>query len=122
MSKIIDGTTIVTYRGDSFCFTITDLTPGMKIYCGIRDKKYNKLVFPEIVETVDNSGNVSFTISASMSDKLLVKSADAYEIYHWGVKQVNEETGEENTITLGESSFETVYKLKVLNKKVEGLE
>ena len=121
MSKLIDGTTIITYQGDSFSLTFTDLTPGDKIYFGIRDKKYNSLMFKELNKTVDSEGEVTFVVDSEKSNKLLVKSGEPCAVYYYGIKQVDTETGEENTIVLGdEGSFEDKYIIRVLAKKVEG--
>lgn len=121
MSKLIDGTTIITYQGDSFSLTFTDLSPGMNIYFGVRDKKYNKLAFDELSETVDGEGKVTFNITSEMSNKLYVKSGEPCAVYYYGIKQVD--GNEENTIVLGEDgSFTDKNLLKVLAKKVEGNE
>lgn len=122
MSKLIDGTTVITYQGDSFNLTFTDLEPGMKIYFGVRDKKYNQLAFDELSETVDSNGEVTFTVTSAMSNKLNVKSGEPCAIYYYGIKHVDTETDEENTIVLGDNTnFEDKYILKVLAKKVEGI-
>lgn len=121
MSKRINGTTVTTYQGDSFSLTFTDLTPGDTICFSVRDKKYNKPVFDELTETVDSNGEVTFSVTSAMSNKLNVKSGEPCAIYYYGIKQVDSETEEENTIVLGDANFEDKYIMKVLAKKVEGI-
>ena len=121
MSKIIDGTTVLTYQGDSFSLTFTDLTPGMNIYFGVRDKKYNQLAFNELSGIVDEDGEVTFDVTSEMSNNMKVKAGEPCAIYYYGIKQVDSETGEENTIVLGDANFEDKYIMKVLAKKVEGI-
>lgn len=121
MSKRINGTTVTTYQGDSFSLTFTDLNPGDTICFSVRDKKYNKPVFDELTETVDENGEVTFGITATMTDKFVIKPEENCSIYYYGLKLVDNESGEEHTILLGdEPQYEDMYILKVLRKKVEG--
>lgn len=120
MSKHIDGTTISVYEGDSFSVTFEGLEPGSLIYFGVRDKKYNNLAFDELHKTVGNDGNVTFDITAADCDKCKVKPGEPCAIYYYGIKRKNTETGDEDTIILGDEEFATKYILKVLPKKVEG--
>ena len=121
MSKRINGTTITTFQGDSFSLTFTDLTPGDTICFSVRDKKYNKPVFDELTETVDNEGEVTFSVTAEMTNKFSVKPEEKCAVYYYGLKLVDDETGEEHTILLVEEpAFEDMYIIKVLLKKAEG--
>lgn len=121
MSLKVDGTTIKIYQGDSGSITFNGLEENMHIYMAIRDKE-NQLVFPEMDNTVNNEGEITFSITAEMSDMFDVDLSLPYTTYYYGIKQVDDVTGEENTIFLGEKpKFEDKYLVKVYPKKVEGL-
>lgn len=121
MSLTVDGTTISLFQGDSGEITFTGLTEGSTVYLSIRDKR-GILMFDELKETVDNEGEVTFKILADDSDKLIVKVNEDFAVYYYGIKQVNEETQEEDTVFLGESTkYTDKYLIKVYPKKVEGL-
>lgn len=122
MSSEVDKTTIITFKGDTCKVTFTDLEEGMVIYFSVRDKKTNEPVFQELHETVDSAGQVTFEITPEMSNKFVVKVCEGYNIYYYGIKQVNETTGEENTILLGDNPrFSDKYVIKVYLKKSEGI-
>ena len=121
MSLKVDGTTIKIYQGDSGSITFNGLEENMHIYMAIRDKE-NQLVFPEMDNTVNNEGEITFSITAEMSDMFDVDLSLPYTTYYYGIKQVDDVTVEENTIFLGEKpKFEDKYLVKVYPKKVEGL-
>ena len=123
MSVDIDKTTIKTFKGDTCPVTFTDLEVGKVIYFGVRDKKTNELVFDELHETVNSEGEVTFVMTPEMTNKFIVKPLEGYNIYYYGIKEVNEETGEENTILLGDNPhFDDKYLIKVYLKKVEGID
>ena len=122
MSVEVDKTTITTFRGDTCEVTFTDLEEGMVIYFGVRDKKTNELVFEEIRGVVDENGEVTFVMTPEMTNNFVVKTTEGVNIYYYGIKEVNETTGEENTILLGDNpKFSDKYQIKVYLKKVEGI-
>ena len=120
MSRIIEGTTIITYQGDTCYFGIKNLIPGTKIYCGVRDKKYNKLVFPELLGIADADGDILYEITPAMSNKFHVKSGEPFAIYYYGFKIVDPYTNEEHTIKIKNTDSNT-YKIKVMAKRAEGI-
>lgn len=123
MSVEVDGTTIVTYVGDTCTVVFTDLEEDMVIYLGVRDKKTNKPIFDEIKTVVNSAGEAIFTIPPELTNKFEIKPPQVMTMYNYGIKVVDEETGEENTILLGENpKFGDTYTLKAYLKKVEGLE
>ena len=123
MSIFINGTTISIYQGDSGNITFTDLDKDMVIYFGVRDSKTNEPVFEELRGVVDSFGEVTFTLTPQMTDLFKVKSTEKCSTYYYGIKQVDEETGEENTVFLGDNTcYGEKYKLLVYPKKVERLE
>ena len=122
MTVEIDNTTIKTFVGDTGEITFSDLNEGMIIYFGVRDKKTNTLIFDEISGVVNSEGEVTFTITPEMSNNFEVDEKLGYNTYYYGIKQVNEDTGEENTILLGDKpKISDKYFLKVYTKKVEGI-
>lgn len=122
MSAEILDTTIETFKGDTCEITFTDLIEGMHIFFSVRNPKNNELVFDELDDYVNSNGEITFTITPEMSNNFVVKPADGYNIYYHGIKQVIDETGEENTILLGDNpKFSDKYILKVYLKKAEGI-
>jgi hypothetical protein len=122
MSVEVDKTTITTFRGDTCEVTFTDLEEGMVIYFGVRDKKNNELVFEEIRGVVNSEGEVTFRITPEMCNNFVVKTSEGVNIYYYGIKEVDDVTGEENTILLGDNPrFSDKYQIKVYLKKVEGI-
>jgi hypothetical protein len=122
MSVETNNTTIITFKGDTCTVTFTDLEEGMVIYFAVRDKKTNSLVFDELHDTVDSEGEITFTITPEMSNEFEVKPSEGYNTYYYGIKQVDEITGEENTILLGDNpKFSDKYLIKVYLKKAEGI-
>ena len=123
MSVDIDKTTITTFKGDTCTVTFSDLEEGMVIYFGVRDKKTNELVFDEIHGVVDSNGEITFTMTPEMTNNFYVKPSEGVNTYYYGIKEVDETTGEENTILLGDNpKFSDKYYVKVYLKKVEGLD
>ena len=123
MSTDIEKTTIITYQGDTCKFTFTNLEEGMVVYLSVRDKKTNQIVFDEIRGIVDNIGEVEFELTPEMTNKFIVKPLEGVNTYYYGLKQVDEVTGEENTILLGDNpKFSDKYYFKVYLKKSEGID
>lgn len=121
MSLKVEGTTIKIYQGDSGSITFSGLENGMHVFMAIRNKQ-NQLVFPEMDGGVNSEGEITFEITAEMSDSFDVDLSLPYTTYYYGIKQVDDVTLEENTIFLGEKpKFEDKYLMKVYPKKVEGL-
>jgi len=122
MSNEIEKTTIITFKGDTCPVTFTDLDEGMIIYFCVRDVKNNEPVFDEIREIVNEAGEVTFTMTPEMTDKFVVKPSEGVNIYYYGIKQVDEVTGEENTILLGDNpNFCDKYIIRVYLKKADGI-
>ena len=124
MSSEIEATTIVTYQGDTCEITFTGLNDliGETIGFESRDRKTNEPIFDELKQVVNNEGEVTFIITPKMSNEYKIKSGEIYNIYSYGIKQINLETGEENTILLGDNpKFGEQYLIKVYLKKVEGI-
>lgn len=123
MSVEVNNTTIITFQGDTCSITFTDLEEGRLIGFEVRDKKNNYPVFDELRNTVNSEGEVTFFITPEMSNRFEVKPSEGYNTYLYGIKDINEITGEENTILLGDNpKFSDKYYIKVFLKKVEGID
>lgn len=123
MSVSINNTTIITFKGDSCPITFTGLVEGMVIYFGVRDKKNNSLVFDELHGVVDSQGDITFVMTPEMTNKFVISPSEGVNTYYYGIKEVDETTGEENTILLGDNpKFSDKYLIKAYLKKVEGIE
>lgn len=123
MSTEVNDTTIVTFQGDTCTVTFTGLEEGHLIGFEVRDKKNNHPVFDELRGLVDGEGEVTFTITPEMSNKFEVKPSEGYNTYFYGLKEIIELTGEENTILLGNNpKFSDKYYIRVYLKKVEGID
>lgn len=123
MAIKVTGTTINIYQGDSGSVIFTGLEEGMHIYFAIRDKENNLVIPQEKDAYVDVNGDVEFKLTAEETDNIFVDINKIYTVYYYGIKEVDDETGEENTVFLGEHPcFGDKYLVKVYLKKVEGLE
>lgn len=121
MSEFIEGTTINVFQGDDISIHYTDLPPNITVYFAVRDKKTNDLMFDEIKNTTDENGEVDIVIEKEILDKIPVNLNDKYTSYFHGLKKVDEETGKEDTILLGDNpTFGENYLFNVYRKKVEG--
>lgn len=122
MSEEVIDTTITTFQGDSFSVIFTDLEEGHLIGFEIRDKKTNKPVFDELRTYVNEAGEAVFRITPEMSNHFVVKPSLGVNTYYYGIKDINEETGAENTILLGDNpQFSDLYLVQVYLKKAEGI-
>lgn len=123
MSSEVINTTIKTFQGDTCVVTFTDLYPGQYIGFEVRDKKNNMPIFEELRNYVDENGEVQFVITPEMSNKFSIKVAEGVNSYWYGIKEIDPDSGEENTILLGDCPrFSDKYVIMVYLKKVEGLE
>jgi len=122
MTAIVNNTMISTFCGDSCPITFSGLEMGDKIAFEVRDSKNNQQVFETLTNVVNEDNEVTFEITPSMSNKLKVPIGEKFAIYWYGIKKIDESTGQEDTIFLGDStSCADKYLLKVYPKKVEGL-
>ena len=124
MSTEIDKTTVETFVGDTCKITIGELTDiiGETVYLGVRDRKTNQPVFDDVSEIVENNGEVTFILTPTMTNKFVVKPCEGVNYYYYGAKKVNQDTGAEDTILLGDNpKMSDKYLIKVYLKKAEGL-
>lgn len=94
------------------------------VYFAIR-KKDRTLITPEIKKQTLGEDTVTFNISKKVSELLEVPENAMCEVYYWGVKLCDPETGLEDTMRVGECCcggyFGKWNRLYVYPKIVEGI-
>ena len=124
MSLIIDKDgTISLYQGDSGEIVISGLEPEKKytVYLGIQDKN-RKIVGQELQVAVSNSGTVTFVLSPTFTDMLTVPKNKPFEIYYYGIKVCEVETGIEDTLFIADSTYGDINRVIVYPRKVIGVD
>ena len=124
MSLIIDKDgTISLYQGDSGEIVISGLEPEKKytVYLGIQDKN-RKIVGQELQVAVSNSGTVTFVLSSAFTDMLTVPKNKPFEIYYYGIKVCEVETGIEDTLFIADSTYGDINRVIVYPRKVIGVD
>lgn len=96
-----------------------------EIYLAIR-RKDRSLVLPEMKQDSNFNDLVIFEITKQMSDLLHVPQGVSCQLYYWGVKMCDPETGYEDTMNVGECRCNGGYfgkwnRLYVYPKIVEGI-
>ena len=111
---------ITLYQGDSGKITFNGLgQEGVEktVYFAIQDENRNPIGDELVVTTTSDS--VSFVLTPSFTDLLTVPNGEDYATYYYGVKVCNSE-GEENTVIIGGSGYDSKNTITVYPKKVEG--
>ena len=124
MSLIIDNDgTISLYQGDSGEIVISGLDVNKKytVYLGIQDAN-RKLVGQELQVAVSNSGTVTFVLTPAFTDMLTVPKNKPFEVYYYGIKVCEEETGIEDTLFIADSTYGDINRVIVYPRKVIGIE
>lgn len=124
MSLIIDNDgTISLYQGDSGEIVISGLDTNKKytVYLGIQDSN-RKIVGQELQVAVSNSGTVTFVLTPAFTDMLTVPKNKPFEIYYYGIKICEEETGIEDTLFIADSTYGDINRVIVYPRKVIGVE
>ena len=96
-----------------------------KVYLAIR-KKDRTLVTPELELDSDMKDFVEFEITKEISTLLEVPSNAMCQIYYWGVKLCDPDTGKEDTMRIGECCCDGGYfgkwnRIYAYPKIVEGI-
>lgn len=123
MSLTIDKNgTISLYQGDSGEVMIKGLNPYKKydVYFAIRNK-HREPVGNEIKVTVNKQEIVTFVLTSSMTDMLKVSKDKDFEVYTYGVKVRDTESGDEDTLFVTGKDYGEQNLLIVYPKQVEGL-
>ena len=121
MGAEIDGTTIKIIQGDDATIPYDGLEPNSLIYFEVRNKK-NQPVFEQVKARADYEGYLEIRLKKEDTDKLRVKPTERYQDYYHGIKRVDEETGKEDTIFLGNSPrYGDRYIMRVYPKQAEGI-
>ncbi len=123
MSLIIDNDgTISLYQGDSGEIVISGLDTNKKytVYLGIQDSN-RKIVGQELQVAVSNSGTVTFVLTPAFTDMLTVPKNKPFEVYYYGIKICEEETGIEDTLFIADSTYGDINRVIVYPRKVIGV-
>lgn len=96
-----------------------------EVYFAIR-KKDRTLVIPEIMKETQCEDTVIFEITKNISELLEIPLNAMCQVYYWGVKLCDPETGKEDTMRVGECCCSNGYfgkwnRLYVYPKIVEGI-
>ena len=124
MSLIIDNDgTISLYQGDSGEIVISGLDVNKKytVYLSIQDAN-RKVVGQELQVAVSNSGTVTFVLTPAFTDMLTVPKNKPFEVYYYGIKVCEEETGIEDTLFIADSTYGDINRVIVYPRKVIGIE
>lgn len=124
MSLIIDNDgTIFLYQGDSGEIVISGLDTEKKytVYLAIQDVK-RKVIGQEFQVAVSNSGTVTFILTPDFTDLLTVPKNKPFEIYYYGIKICEDETGIEDTLFIADSTYGDINRVIVYPRKVIGID
>lgn len=124
MSLIIDNDgTISLYQGDSGEIVISGLDTKKKytVYLAIQDAK-RKVIGQEFQVAVSNSGTVTFVLTPTFTDLLTVPKNKPFEIYYYGIKICEDETGLEDTLFIADSTYGDINRVIVYPRKVIGVD
>lgn len=124
MSLIIDNDgTISLYQGDSGEIVISGLDTEKKytVYLAIQDAK-RKVIGQEFQVAVSNSGTVTFVLTPTFTDLLTVPKNKPFEIYYYGIKVCEDDTGIEDTLFIADSTYGDINRVIVYPRKVIGVD
>ena len=122
MSLIVDNDgTISIYQGDSgeLTFSGLDNKKSYTVYLAIQDSKRN-IIGDELQVSVSNSDNVTFVLTSEYTDLLTVPINKPYEIYYYGVKACEEDSLNEDTLFVANSTYGDLNRIFVYPRKVKG--
>jgi len=109
-------------QGDSGSVIVEgiDNSANYTVYLAIYDKNRN-LIGSELSVQSHYLDNVEFVLTGSFTDLLKVPKNKTAEIYFYGLKMCNPDTGYEDTLILGKSDIGELNTIIVYPKKVEGI-
>lgn len=122
MSYIVeDDGTVKVYQGDTAQIPFYDI-PNDKDYLfslGIFDSA--KRFIGEFTKRTGKQEVLFIDIPASFTDKLKVFRSFKFQVYYYGVKLSDVETGREDTCTVNNKEYGSLNRLVVYPKQSEGL-
>lgn len=117
-----DNGNITLIQGDSGEYTITGIEvedeSDYATYFAIQDE--NRKPVGDEVQSIISGGMSSFAISSLLTDKLTVPTNDDSATYYFGIKLVNTETDEEDTLMIAGGTYGTLNTITVYPRKVVG--
>lgn len=121
MFIVDDNGSIFCHQGDSGYVFIDGLSPNKNylVYFGVRNQKRQQ-VGQEVHIESNYQTSVKIFIPTELTDLLEVGKNDEYAEYHYGIKICDAETGEEDTLVLGNNEMGDKNVITVYPKEVEG--
>lgn len=122
MSLIIDNDgTISLYQGDSGNVVINGLdnTKSYTVYFAIQNAN-RSTIGQELFVSVNNSSEVTFVLTSEFTDMLTVPEKKPYEIYYYGVKACENNTANEDTLFIANTTYGDLNRIVVYPRKVKG--
>lgn len=115
-----DGT-ISLYQGDSGEIVISglDSAKSYTVYFAVEDSARN-LIGKEIQVSISNSDTVTFVLTAEYTDLLKVPKGKPYEIYFYGIKACENNTINEDTLFVADTTYGDLNRIIVYPRKVRG--
>lgn len=126
---VSDTGEIKCYSGDSGNIEFKGIPTDKNYQCyfSVKEAKTNKIIF-EIMKESNNQESIIFDVSAQETEKLTVNNGSSYNIYYYGLKICDPDTGLEDTliptVKLDEKNnpiFSKPTKFIVYPKYAEGL-
>ena len=122
MSLIVENDgTISLYQGDSGEIVISglDSAKSYTVYFAVEDLARN-LIGKEIQVSISNSDTVTFVLTAEYTDLLKVPKGKPYEIYFYGIKACENNTINEDTLFVADTTYGDLNRIIVYPRKVRG--
>ncbi|MBQ7125543.1 hypothetical protein IJO12_00485 [bacterium] len=122
MSLIVENDgTISLYQGDSGEIVISglDSAKSYTVYFAVEDSARN-LIGKEIQVSISNSDTVTFVLTAEYTDLLKVPKGKPYEIYFYGIKACENNTINEDTLFVADTTYGDLNRIIVYPRKVRG--
>lgn len=121
MINIDEDGTIFLYQGDSGEITVygLDEKKNYTICFAIQDSS-RKVIGEELKVVVSNSDTATFVLTPSYTNLLTVPKNKPYKIYFYGIKACINETGDEDTLFISDSTYGDLNRVIVYPQKVKG--
>lgn len=121
MFIVDDNGNIYLHQGDSGYVYVEGLSTDKNylVYFGIRNKKRQQIGTEVFIES-NNQPNVKLFIPTELTDLLEVGKNEESTEYYYGVKTCDPDTGEEDTLILGNNDLGDKNIITVYPKEVEG--
>ena len=89
------------------------------VYFAIQDSKRN-LIGEELQVSLNDSDTVTFVLTSDYTDLLTVPKNKPFEIYYYGIKACENESSNEDTLFIADSTYGDLNQIIVYPRKVKG--